>query len=314
MQIGIILPQNEIGDDPGAIREFAAAAEDEGFAHVVAFDHVVGKDDYAAQPFHEPFVLFGFLAACTRTIELVTGIIILPQRQTALAAKQAAEVDMLSGGRLRLGLGVGWNPLEYEALGEDFHTRGKRMDAQIPLMQRLWTERHVTAELGRERLADVGLNPPAIRSIPIWLGGKGPAAVRRAVTWGSGLILSRRSEARRQRREFIDVRDRLHAAADAAGRPREELGIEVWLATKDGDPDAWRAAVEQWAELGATHLSIETYAAQPISPAQHVERVGLIADAVVRPADALSRRARSAAASRTPRARSRRPESMGGCS
>ena len=170
MQIGIILPQNEIGDDPGAIREFSATAEDEGFEHVVAFDHVVGKDDYASQPFHEPFVLFGFIAACTRTIELVTGIIILPQRQTALAAKQAAEVDMLSGGRLRLGLGVGWNPLEYEALGEDFHTRGKRMDAQIPLMQRLWSERHVTAELGREHFDEVGLNPPAIRSIPIWLG------------------------------------------------------------------------------------------------------------------------------------------------
>ncbi len=192
MQIGIILPQNEIGDDPEAIRDFSAAAEDEGFKHIVAFDHVVGKDDYASQPFHEPFVLFGFIAACTRTIELTTGIIILPQRQTALAAKQAAEVDMLSGGRLRLGLGVGWNPLEYEALGEDFHTRGKRLDAQIPLMQRLWTERHVTAELGRERLADVGLNPPAVRSIPIWLGGKGPAAVRRAATYGSGLILSAR--------------------------------------------------------------------------------------------------------------------------
>ena len=144
MQIGIILPQNEIGDDPEAIRDFAAVAEDEGFKHVVAFDHVVGRDDYASQPFHEPFVLFGFLAACTRTIELVTGIIILPQRQTALAAKQAAEVDMLSGGRLRLGLGVGWNPLEYEALGEDFHTRGKRMDAQIPLMQTLWTGKSIS--------------------------------------------------------------------------------------------------------------------------------------------------------------------------
>src|ERR1700704_3739179 len=235
MQIGIILPQNEIGDDPGAIREFAAAAEDEGFAHVVAFDHIVGKDDYASKPFHEPFLLFGFLAACPRTIELVTGIIILPQRQTALAAKQAAEVDMLSGGRLRLGLGVGWNPLEYEALGEDFHTRGKRMDAQIPLLRRLWTERHVTAELGRERFHDVGLNPPAIRDIPIWLGGKGPAAVRRAVTWGSGLILSRRTGAPEAEAEFTDVRDRLHAAADAAGRPRVELGIEVWLGTAEGD-------------------------------------------------------------------------------
>jgi probable F420-dependent oxidoreductase len=281
MQIGIILPQNEIGDDPGAIREFSAAAEDEGFEHIVAFDHVVGKDDYASQPFHEPFVLFGFVAACTRTIELVTGIIILPQRQTALAAKQAAEVDMLSGGRLRLGLGVGWNPLEYEALGEDFHTRGRRMDAQIPILRRLWTERRVTTELGRERFADVGLNPPAIRDIPIWLGGKGPAAVRRAVTHGSGLILSSVGSGPDAEAVFTDVRERLYAAANAAGRPRAELGVEVWLATKDGDPDSWLAGVEKWAALGATHLSVQTYAEQPITPAQHIERVGLIADAVV---------------------------------
>jgi probable F420-dependent oxidoreductase len=281
MQIGIILPQNEIGDDPGAIREFAQAAEDRGFAHTVAFDHVVGKDDYASQPFHEPFVLFGFIAACTRTIELVTGIIILPQRQTALAAKQAAEVDMLSGGRLRLGLGVGWNPLEYAALGEDFKTRGKRMDAQIPLMRRLWTERHVSAELGREHLADVGLNPPAIRDIPIWLGGKGPAAVRRAVTHGGGLILSRRTNAPEAEAEFADVRERLHAAADAAGRPRAELGIEVWMATKDGDAETWRAEAEKWAALGATHMSVETYAHEPIAPARHIERVAEVAEAVL---------------------------------
>jgi probable F420-dependent oxidoreductase len=280
MQIGIILPQNEIGDDPGAIRDFAAAAEDEGFEHIVAFDHVVGRDDYAAQPFHEPFVLFGFIAACTRTIELTTGIIILPQRQTALAAKQAAEVDMLSGGRLRLGLGVGWNPLEYEALGEDFHTRGKRMDAQIPLMQRLWTERRIRDGIGDERFSDVGLSPPAIRSIPIWLGGKGPAAIRRAVAYGSGLILSGVGGAEADD-VFLDVRTRLDAAADAAGRPREELGIEIWHATKEGDPDAWRAAAEHASALGATHLSVQTYAVEPISPEEHIERVGLIADAVI---------------------------------
>src|SRR3954452_14062635 len=279
MQIGIILPQNEIGDDPGAIREFSAAAEDEGFEHVVAFDHVVGKDDYASQPFHEPFVLFGFIAACTRTIELVTGIVILPQRQTALAAKQAAEVDMLSGGRLRLRLRVGWNPLEYEALGEDFHTRGKRLDQEIPLLQRLWTEQRVTAELGREQLRDVGITPPAIRSIPIWLGGKGPAAVRRAVEYGSGLILSGTGDPDAAG-TFAEVRDRLSAAADAAGRPREELGIEVWLGTKDGDPDSWRGAVESWAALGATHLSVQTYADAPITPAEHIERIALIADAI----------------------------------
>jgi probable F420-dependent oxidoreductase len=283
MQIGIILPQNEIGDDPGAIREFAQAAEEEGFKHVVAFDHVVGKDDYASQPFHEPFVLFGFIAAVTRTIELTTGIIILPQRQTALAAKQAAEVDMLSGGRLRLGVGVGWNPLEYEALDQDFRTRGKRLDEQLPLMRRLWTERHVSAQIGDERFSDVGLNPPAIRDIPIWLGGKGPAAVRRAVTVGSGLILSDRTEGAEA--AFVDVRDRLHAAADAAGRPRGELGIEVWLATKNADPDTWRGAVEKWAALGATHLSVDTYDEGPITPLEHVERVGLIADAIVAPVD-----------------------------
>jgi probable F420-dependent oxidoreductase len=281
MQTGIILPQNEIGDDPGAIREFAQAAEELGFAHAVAFDHVVGKDDYASQPFHEPFVLFGFLAACTSAIELVTGIIILPQRQTALAAKQAAEVDMLSGGRLRLGLGVGWNPLEYQALGEDFHTRGKRMDEQIPVLRRLWTERRVTSELGREQLAEVGLNPPAIRDIPVWLGGKGPAAVRRAVTWGSGLILSERSGGPEAEAEFRDVQERLYAAADAAGRPREELGIEVWVATDGGDPDAWHAAVARWEELGATHLSLQTYEREPIAPAKHIERARLIAGAVL---------------------------------
>jgi hypothetical protein len=140
----------------------------------------------------------------------------------------------------------------------------------------------VTGELGRERLDDVGLNPPALRSIPIWLGGKGPAAVRRAVDHGSGLILSSTGDPDAAG-TFAEVRDRLNAAADAAGRPREELGIEVWLGTKEGDPDSWRAAVESWAALGATHLSVQTYADAPITPAEHIERVALIADAVVVP-------------------------------
>jgi alkanesulfonate monooxygenase SsuD/methylene tetrahydromethanopterin reductase-like flavin-dependent oxidoreductase (luciferase family) len=147
-------------------------------------------------------------------------------------------------------------------------------------MQRLWTERHVSGGIEREQFADVGLNPPAIRSIPIWLGGKGPAAVRRAVAWGSGLILSGVGGADADD-VFRDVRSRLDAAADTAGRPRSELGIEIWHGTKDGDPDAWRAAAEHAKELGASHLSVQTYAAQPISPAAHIERVGLIADAVI---------------------------------
>jgi probable F420-dependent oxidoreductase len=281
MQIGIIFPQHEIGEDPAVIREFAGAVEDEGFAFLLTFEHVIGRDDYAALPFHEPFVLFGFLAACTRTIGLTTGIIVLPQRQTALVAKQAAEVDMLSGGRLRLGLGVGWNPLEYEALGEDFATRGKRMDEQIPMLQRIWTEARVTGAVGREVLADVGISPRPARSIPIWLGGKGPAAVRRAVAFGDGLILAGNAADPGAEETFLDVRARLDAAADAIDRPRAELGIEVSLATKDGDPACWRAEAERWAALGASHLSVLTYAAGPLTPAEHIERIALIADAVL---------------------------------
>jgi alkanesulfonate monooxygenase SsuD/methylene tetrahydromethanopterin reductase-like flavin-dependent oxidoreductase (luciferase family) len=177
---------------------------------------------------------------------------------------------------------VGWNELEYQALGQDFHARGKRMDAQIPLLRQLWTEARVRGEVGGERLDDVGLTPPALRSIPIWLGGQGPAAIRRAVAWGSGLILSGRMTEGGDD-GFVAIRDRLHAAADAAGRPRAELGLEVWVATKDGTPETWRAEVERWRALGATHLSVQTYAAQPISPAEHIERVAAIADAVIVP-------------------------------
>ena len=130
-------------------------------------------------------------------------------------------------------------------------------------------------------MSEVGLNPPAIRDIPIWLGGRGPAAVRRAVTWGSGLILSGRSGGPEAEAAFREVQDRLYAAADAAGRPREELGIEVWLETDVGDPDAWHAAVARWEALGATHLSMQTYEQEPIAPARHIERAGSIAGAVL---------------------------------
>jgi alkanesulfonate monooxygenase SsuD/methylene tetrahydromethanopterin reductase-like flavin-dependent oxidoreductase (luciferase family) len=150
------------------------------------------------------------------------------------------------------------------------------------MLRELWTQERVRGEVGGERLDDVGLNPPAIRDVPIWIGGQGPAAVRRAVAWGSGLILSGRMT-EGDGAEFAEIRDRLHAAADAAGRPREELGIEVWIATKEGAPDAWRAEVERWRALGATHLSVQTYAAEPISPAEHIERVAEIADAVIVP-------------------------------
>src|SRR5580658_1084662 len=159
MQIGVVFPQTEIGGDPGAVRAYAGTVEDLGYAHVVAYDHVVGADPAVHQgwdgpydvrsTFHEPLVLFGFLAGIS-TLELVTGIIILPQRQTALVAKQAAEVDLLTGGRFRLGVGLGWNAVEYEALGQDFSGRGQRVEGQVALLRRLWTEQSVTFESGEE--------------------------------------------------------------------------------------------------------------------------------------------------------------------
>ena len=153
MNIGVVFPQVEIGNDPAAIRDYAQAIEGMGYTHILAFDHVLGANPERAggwtgpythrHPFHEPFVLFGFLAAVTSRVGLVSGIIILPQRQTALVAKQAAAVDVLSGGRLRLGVAVGWNAVEFEALGADFHTRGRRIEEQIDLMRTQIGRAHV---------------------------------------------------------------------------------------------------------------------------------------------------------------------------
>src|ERR1700683_4079741 len=182
MQIGVVFPQTEIGGDVGALRGYAQRVEELGFRHVLAYDHVLGADP-AVYPgwdgpydvtttFHEPFVLFGYLAGIT-SLELVTGIIILPQRQTALVAKQAAEVDLLSKGRFRLGVGLGWNAVEYEALGRSFSDRGRRSEEQVALLRRLWTEPSVTHAGASEQVNGAGLAPlPVQRPIPIWFGGQ----------------------------------------------------------------------------------------------------------------------------------------------
>jgi len=186
MQIGVVFPQTEIGGDAGAVRAYATRVEQLGYAHVVAYDHVVGADPKVHQgwdgpydlhsTFHEPLVLFGFLAGFT-SLEMVTGIIILPQRQTALVAKQAAEVDLLTGGKFRLGVGLGWNAVEYEALGKDFSDRGKRVDHQVELLRRLWTESSVSYRSDDEHVTGAGLAPlPVQRPIPIWFGAASPPA------------------------------------------------------------------------------------------------------------------------------------------
>src|SRR4029077_9270412 len=196
MQIGVVFPQTEIGPDGGAVRSYGQRVEELGFRHVLAYDHVLGADRAvhqgwdrpydSATTFHEPFVLFGYLAALT-SLELVTGIIILPQRQTALVAKQAAEVDLLTGGRFRLGVGLGWNAVEYEALGQDFGRRGARMTEQVGLLRRLWTETSVSHEGQFDQVTGAGLAPmPVQRPIPLWFGAQSPRAYARTGTLADG--------------------------------------------------------------------------------------------------------------------------------
>ncbi|HEY2442238.1 MAG TPA: LLM class F420-dependent oxidoreductase, partial [Streptosporangiaceae bacterium] len=253
MQVGVVFPQTEIGPDPAAVRAYAERVEELGYRHVMAYDHVLGADpavhkDWSgpydiSSAFHEPLVLFGYLAALTR-LELVTGIIILPQRQTALVAKQAAEVDLLSGGRLRLGIGLGWNRVEYEALGKDFSTRGRRADEQVALLRRLWTERSVTFEGDSERVTGAGLAPlPVQRPIPIWFGASSTAAYQRAGRLGDGWFPQVPPGPRLDAARAV-----VEEAAVAAGRDPSAIGMDgriSWTADTAGfvaKADGWRQA------------------------------------------------------------------------
>ena len=214
MQIGVVFPQTEIGDDPAAIRDYAQAVEGLGYRHILAYDHVLGastanrpgwRGAYTSDtPFHEPFVLFAYLAGQTRRVEFVTGVIVLPQRQTALVAKQAAELDLLSGGRLRLGVGVGWNEVEYQALGQDFHNRGARIEEQVALLRALWTEPVVTFRGRWHTVEEAGIKPlPAQRPIPVWFGATADAGIARAGRSGDGWFPQRPPDA--QARAMVEV-------------------------------------------------------------------------------------------------------------
>src|SRR5947209_2371513 len=200
MKIGAVFPQTEIGSDPGGVRDYAQAVEEMGYSHILVYDHVVGASPEGRGPmpytdqslFHEPMVLFGYLAGLTKKVELVTGVIILPQRQTVLAAKQAAEVDILTGGRFRLGVGIGWNEVEYEALGMSFRNRGRRFEEQIELMRRLWEERSVTYEGHWHKVSAAGLNPlPLQNPLPLWIGATSDVAIRRACRLADGFFPQR---------------------------------------------------------------------------------------------------------------------------
>jgi probable F420-dependent oxidoreductase len=275
---GAIFPQLESGTDPGAIREYAQAAEAFGYHHLLAYDHVLGADP-AGRPgwkgythhdlFHEPFVLFGYLAGQTTRIQFTTGVIILPQRQTALVAKQATEVDILSAGRLRLGVGVGWNEVEYQALGEDFHTRGKRMEEQIALLRRLFAEEVVTFDGRWDRVEAAGLNPlPARRAIPIWLGGGADALLARVVAMGDGWFPQMRPEP-----EGRAAMDRLRALADAAGRDLGTIGIEARISLKDQTMADLERTARAWQALGATHIGVNTMGAGLGTMSAHISAI-----------------------------------------
>ena len=284
MQLGAVFPQTEIGSDPAAVRDFAVTAEELGYDYLLVYDHVIGADPskhtlvgpYTHDSmFHEPFVLFGYLAAITQRMDLVTGILILPQRQTALVAKQAAEVDLLSGGRLILGVGVGWNQVEFEVLGEDFHRRGRRTEEQLELLRRLWTEELVTFEGRFDTVRHAGINPRPEREIPIWFGGMSSPVLRRCGRYGSGWIPRDQfpEDPERNRDDILWRLDRIRQHASEAGRDPDAIALSTRAAVTDGDLDAQLAIAQGWEDAGATHVSFNTMNAGLTSPQQHIDAI-----------------------------------------
>lgn len=265
MKFGVVFPKTEIEPDPIVIRDFAQAVEGMGYDYLLAYDHVLGANPdrpggWAGRPydytdsFHEPFVLYGYLAGLTERIKLVTGILILPQRQTALVAKQAAQVDILSGGRLVLGVGIGWNEVEYEALGQDFRNRGKRSAEQVELLNLLWTQRLVTFKGKYHSIPDAGLYPlPVQQPIPVWFGGGADAVLRRMARLGQGWFANGSvNDAQKAKVE------QLHGYLAAEGRDPATFGIDGRLNIGTIPRADWAKTVDQWRQLGATQMGAVT--------------------------------------------------------
>jgi len=279
VKIGVVFPQTEIGRDPAVIRDYAQAVESMGYTHILAFDSVVGANPdrpggWDSQftyrhTFHEPLVLFGFCAAVTRRIELVTGIVILPQRQTALVAKQTAEVDVLSGGRLRLGIGVGSNTVEFEALGESFGNRGQRVEEQLEVLRLLWTRELVTYAGRWHRVPDAGLNPlPVQRPIPIWMGGDSEVVIRRMARLADGWITLPSFRPGPAGQETID---RLHGLIRQAGRDPAAFGIEARMALATTPVEQRAKDIAAWRAMrGISHLCVNTMGLGLPGPEEHV--------------------------------------------
>lgn len=264
LKIGVALPLVDIGGAPETVRHFAQAAEDFGYHHLTATDHVIGVNA-ASRPdwepgrntsedyFHDPFVLFAYLAGCTTRIGFTTQVMILSQRQTVLVAKQAASLDVLSGGRFRFGVGIGWNAMEYTALNENFSNRGRRSEEQVELMQALWSERHVTFKGQWHDVDDAGINPrPSSGRIPLWFGGHADVTLKRIAKWGDGWVMLSYPPGEAADAAFA----KLKRFAEEAGRDPADIGIEVWADTAEGGPDDWKRAAEVWLEAGVRHVTL----------------------------------------------------------
>ncbi len=266
MKLGVALPIVDIGGQPDAIRDFAQAAEAIGYQGIAAPDHVLGVN-VASRPewtqgrarstdlYHDPFVLFGFLAGCTKIEDFSTQVLILPQRQTVLVAKQAASLEILCGGRFRLGIGVGWNEVEFTGLSENFHNRGRRSEEQAEVMQALWAEPHVTFKGKWHTIEDAGINPrPASGKVKLWYGGHADVTLRRVVRWGDGWMPLAYPPGEEARAAI----DKLRAYAEAAGRDPATIGIDTRVSAA-GDEAQWRADVLTWKSCGVTHLTLANY-------------------------------------------------------
>jgi probable F420-dependent oxidoreductase len=283
MKIGVIYPQTELKGDPDAVRRIGVATEQLGYDHLLAYDHVVGATHdrkpkltgpyTEAHPFHDPFVMFGHLAALTERIGFITGVIILPQRQTALVARQAADVDLLSGGRFSLGVGIGWNYVEYDALGQDFRTRGKRVEEQIELLRKLWTEPLVSFDGRFDRIDRAALVPRPNRPIPIWLGGFADVALRRGAALADGFIFADGAG------NTFDMLPHLLKYLGEAGRPVEGFGLHINMLRAKSAPDVIET-IRRWADVGGTQASINTMGQGLTTTEQHIDHMKRVAEAL----------------------------------
>ena len=286
MKIGTVFPHVEFGTDPDAMRDFAQTVEGLGFHHIGADDHVIGPNPDRPggwtgwvtnkTAFYEPLVLFGFMAAVTRTLSFNTWVLLLPQRQTVLVAKQAATLDILSNGRLRLGLGLGWNYIEYISLNANFRTRGKRIEEQVMLLRQLWTQELVDFESDQHTIPDAGISPlPVQRPIPLWFGGQSEPAIRRTARLGDGWMPLYTSV--EEARPGLDLLER---SLEDAGRSRAEFGIEARIPYGEGDPAVWQQLLQDWQAVGATHAVLQTTDCGFTTPQAHLGAVRRFAEAI----------------------------------